>query len=184
MAELDLLPGDKSNPIHTLLRMTATGLTIASSAAAPNILLLLAKHVGINKERSTLRKIQYAKTKGWLTFEDTPDGTKVALSARGYLKWQQIELNRPLQAKRWDGKWRVVLFDIPVTKKKPADAFRAGLKKLGLKQLQRSVWVTPFVCQAQISALRQMYRIKNHVRIAELISVEDEASLKAQFKLS
>ncbi len=183
MAELKLLPKDVASPTSTLLKAAGAGLTIASAVVAPNAPLLLAKQLGYDKNRSVLQSIRYALNKGWLTIEDSPTGVKVALSAAGRLKWQQIELSKPLFEKRWDGKWRVVLFDVPVSKKPAADAFRRALKKLGLKQLQRSVWVTPYECQSEAAVLRQIYGLKDHVRIAELVAIDDESSLKFKFKL-
>lgn len=44
----------------------------------------------------------------------------------------------------WDGKWRIVIFDIPEEKKKLREMLRRTLKNSGFKQLQRSVWVSPF----------------------------------------
>lgn len=43
----------------------------------------------------------------------------------------------------WDEKWRMVSFDIPEKNRKLRNKIRYGLKNLGLKNLQRSLWVTP-----------------------------------------
>lgn len=48
------------------------------------------------------------------------------------------------QGKRWDGKWRVAVFDIPEKQKKTRDYLRNKLAELGFGMLQESVWVTPF----------------------------------------
>lgn len=42
--------------------------------------------------------------------------------------------------KEWDGKWRVVIFDIPEEKRIIRNLFRRNLKKWGFKHLQKSVW--------------------------------------------
>ncbi|MBI4036765.1 hypothetical protein HY386_02730 [Candidatus Daviesbacteria bacterium] len=44
--------------------------------------------------------------------------------------------------KEWDGKWRIVVFDIPEQKRLIRDLFRRNLKKWGFKHLQRSVWIS------------------------------------------
>lgn len=44
--------------------------------------------------------------------------------------------------KNWDGKWRIVIFDIPEQKRLIRDLFRRNLKKWGFKHLQKSVWVS------------------------------------------
>ncbi|MBU1457105.1 CRISPR-associated endonuclease Cas2 [Patescibacteria group bacterium] len=45
--------------------------------------------------------------------------------------------------KKWDGFWRVVMYDFPETEKGKRDSLRNFLKKLGFAQWQISVWVSP-----------------------------------------
>ncbi len=45
--------------------------------------------------------------------------------------------------KKWDNKWRLVLFDIPEEKRDIRDQLRKSLKEIGFKNLQRSVWINP-----------------------------------------
>ncbi|MBI2596575.1 winged helix DNA-binding protein [Candidatus Daviesbacteria bacterium] len=42
----------------------------------------------------------------------------------------------------WDGKWRIVIFDIPEQKRLIRDLFRRNLKKWGFKHFQKSVWIS------------------------------------------
>ena len=42
----------------------------------------------------------------------------------------------------WDGKWRVVIFDIPEKNKRVRNQFRRRLKHWGFKNWQQSVWVS------------------------------------------
>lgn len=42
----------------------------------------------------------------------------------------------------WDGKWRIVIFDIPEEKRIIRNLFRRNLKKWGFKHLQKSVWMS------------------------------------------
>ncbi|MBI3070024.1 MAG: CRISPR-associated endonuclease Cas2 [Candidatus Levybacteria bacterium] len=48
-----------------------------------------------------------------------------------------------LQKEKWDGKWRVVVFDIEETNRNARDIFREKLKELGFGMLQKSVFITP-----------------------------------------
>lgn len=43
---------------------------------------------------------------------------------------------------RWDGKWRIVSFDIPEQKRVLRNLFRRNLKKWGFKYLHKSVWIS------------------------------------------
>jgi len=43
----------------------------------------------------------------------------------------------------WDGKWRVVLFDVPMEKKQLRNKLRRSLRARAFGCLQQSVWITP-----------------------------------------
>src|SRR3989338_1597786 len=47
-----------------------------------------------------------------------------------------------IEDKEWDGKWRIVIFDIPEEKRIIRNLFRRNLKKWGFKHLQKSVWIS------------------------------------------
>jgi phenylacetic acid degradation operon negative regulatory protein len=51
----------------------------------------------------------------------------------------------PLQrwARRWDGQWRMVVFDVPERQKGRREKLRTYLRARGFGYLQNSVWITP-----------------------------------------
>lgn len=51
-------------------------------------------------------------------------------------------ISNNFEEKNWDGKWRVVIFDIPEEKRIIRNLFRRNLKKWGFKHLQKSVWIS------------------------------------------
>src|SRR3990167_2124094 len=51
-------------------------------------------------------------------------------------------ISNQFEEKHWDGKWRVVIFDIPEEKRIIRNLFRRNLKKWGFKHLQKSVWIS------------------------------------------
>lgn len=46
------------------------------------------------------------------------------------------------EGKPWDGKWRIVIYDIPEEKRRIRDLFRRRLKDWGFKYWQQSIWFT------------------------------------------
>lgn len=44
----------------------------------------------------------------------------------------------------WDGKWRIVIFDIEETQRRTRDRLRYLLWSMGFGRLQRSIWISPF----------------------------------------
>jgi len=90
-----------------------------------------------------LKRLQHRKL---IDMEMLPDGTvRMKLLKRGKevtlkMDLEEMTIERP---KRWDGVWRLVLFDIPSNKNKARDALRWKMKQLGFYQLQKSVFLFP-----------------------------------------
>src|SRR4030043_1232532 len=74
------------------------------------------------------------------------EGKKIA----GKYHIDDLQIPKP---KRWDGRWRILIFDIPDKNKIKREALRGKLKELGLYRLQKSVWVCPYNFQREISFL-------------------------------
>ncbi len=65
--------------------------------------------------------------------------------------------------KNWDGKWRVVIFDIPEFQKNARDALRRKFKSLGMFQLQKSVFVYPYDCKKEIDFVSGFFNVAEHI---------------------
>ena len=50
------------------------------------------------------------------------------------------------EEEKWDGKWRLVFWDIPETRKSVRDLLRNKLKQLGFVRWQKSVWASKKNC--------------------------------------
>ncbi|MBC8039130.1 MAG: hypothetical protein H7Y06_01160 [Opitutaceae bacterium] len=64
----------------------------------------------------------------------TENGRLLALGGRDPIE----EWSRP-----WDGRWRLMLFDLPETHRKARLALRRSLKQNGFGWLQNSAWISP-----------------------------------------
>jgi len=78
--------------------------------------------------------------------------------------------------KRWDGKWRVVIFDICEDKKTKRELIRHWFKNIGLIELQRSVYVYPFDFKKHLNLMVGMLVLYKDVKymICDIIEGEDE----------
>lgn len=91
-----------------------------------------------------------------LTYRLTDDGRQKAI-------WESIRFDD----KKWDGKWRLVVFDIPEKRRQARNLLRDNLKKWGFVAWQKSVWATKQDC---VKALRNFIKsvgIKDWVIILE-----------------
>ncbi len=130
-----------------------------------------------------IKEINYKRL---IEFKEENDGTvSVVLSKLGQLhafRYDPENIRVAIPAK-WDGKWRVVIFDIPEKKKKARDALRWELKKIGFIELQKSVWIFPYECQNAVDFIVEVFDIRNHVRILEVSSINNDADLRLKFDL-
>jgi len=83
--------------------------------------------------------------------------------------------------KLWDKKWRVVIFDIPETRKLARNVLREKLKELGFLKIQKSVFIFPYECQKEIDFLRKSYEIEQHVLYMVVESIETDVNLVSYF---
>jgi len=83
----------------------------------------------------------------------------------------------------WDGRWRLVLYDVPHRRKVLRDIFRHALKGLGFYQLQESVWLYPYPCEQQITFLREFYGVGGEVLYVVATKLEDDGPYRTYFGL-
>lgn len=140
----------------------------------------------INKRglRDALRRLYESKH---IRSRENADGTiTMILSEMGKTKaliynLDSMTLKKP---KRWDGLWRVVLFDIPEHKKKGRDAFAERLKKLGFHTLQKSVFAHPYECADEINFITELFQIRPYIRMIIAKDIDNALDLKRRFGLS
>lgn len=106
-------------------------------------------------------------------------GEFIELSVKGKKRLKkyviaQLEIDQP---KTWDKKWRIVIFDIPDTKKKSRDVLRRKLIEIGFAELQESVYVFPFDCLSEISFLKNLLYLGPHVQYIVADRIETEIDL-------
>ena len=109
---------------------------------------------------------------------------KIKLTDRGRaraLEYNFAKLDLPSK-KKWDKKWRIVLFDIPEPKKKTRDALRRKLKKLGFLEFQKSVFIFPFPCRDEINFIINFFDIHDNVFYLEA-PISPDASFRSHFKI-
>ncbi|MBI2622975.1 MAG: CRISPR-associated endonuclease Cas2 [Candidatus Liptonbacteria bacterium] len=113
---------------------------------------------------------------GTLTMELSDAGKRRALT----FNLATMKIARP---PKWDGQWRIVLFDVPEEGKSIRDAFRAHLKRLGFYELQKSVFVHPFECRDEIDFIIELHDLRPHVRFIVAHSIDNAMHLKNIFNL-
>lgn len=81
----------------------------------------------------------------------------------------------------WDGKWRIIIFDIPEDHKYVREIVRGLLTRIGCYQLQKSVYVYPHECIGVVRYLEQCYGIDRYVQFIVAERIETEVDLITHF---
>ncbi|HFC76879.1 MAG TPA: hypothetical protein ENJ27_01475 [Candidatus Moranbacteria bacterium] len=89
-----------------------------------------------------------------------------------------IKFKKP---KKWDKKWRIVIFDIPEKNRMFRSILRNHLKDLHFKKLQNSVFVAPYPFEKSILDLVSLYQAEKYVRVITAIKINNEVKLKHYF---
>src|SRR3989344_785465 len=84
---------------------------------------------------------------------------------------------------RWDGKWRLVIFDIPERRRNVRDKMRALMFRLGFLRLQDSVWVYPYACEELVTLLKTDLKTGRAVLYVIADAIEFDAPIRAHFGL-
>ncbi len=68
---------------------------------------------------------------------------------------------------KWDGKWRLVVWDIPEKRRQARDLLRFKLKQLGFKQWQQSIWASKINCTRLLRDFIKQVGIEDWVMVIE-----------------
>lgn len=116
------------------------------------------------KKASLAQALKRLREKGLIDFVDD-EKLEYRLTDSGKQKaiWESIKMDD----KKWDGKWRVVVFDVPEKRRQARNLLRGSLKKWGFKKWQQSVWATKKNCTKPLREFIESVGIKDWVMVLE-----------------
>ena len=124
-------------------------------------------NLGPNRKKSSLVHAIRRLRKGGYIERDIDQGKiilKLTQLGRDYLGIEED----------WDGKYRIVIWDIPENKRRIRDLFRRRLKEWGFRSWQRSVWVSKKNITKRLRKLILELGIEKWVAVVE----SDDSSLE------
>lgn len=163
----------------------AAGL-IALAVAAPNAVQLL--RFFMKNDRRYRAPAYVSKTierlhRQGLIFVFEQKGEQVArLTEKGQRELLRYQLKeKRLKKWRWDGKWRMLIFDIEEKRRFARDRARYDMFSFGFIRLQDSVWVYPYDCEEVVTLLKAQYRIGKEMLYIVTDNIEGDKELKQKF---
>jgi Phenylacetic acid-responsive transcriptional repressor len=159
---------------------------ISVATIAPNVLSAM-KKLGLITHPRQIESIKRSRDKlvekGLL---DNKNGQlKITQHGKRYLfKCLTLGENKELnKKKKWDGKWRVLVFDIPEIRRFDRDSIRYALVSIGFMRLQDSVWIYPYNCEDLISLLKADTETDDNVLYMIVEAIENDEPIKKYFGL-
>ncbi len=177
----------KTSIQHVLLHTVATAGLLSVALLAPNALQVLRVFDGSKSRRMNPKYLfgtAFEKLIGkrMLQIEQTPRGKFVRLTEKGKFELaSKIGKARVQKPRRWDKRWRVVIYDIKEQRKKLRIQLKEILRAYGFYRLQDSVWVYPYDSEALLILLKANFKIGNEVLYLVVEQVENDKHLKEHF---
>jgi len=180
----------KENIQRAVLSTLALTGGLAVALLAPNVLQALPQVMGKQRYKLAFQARTAAgrlAIKGHVRFVERRGKKYIEITDEGQrfigIEQQRLALLAS-KKKRWDKRWRIVMFDIPQRRRRDRDHLRQLMKASGFLRLQDSVWVYPYDCEELITLIKADMRIGKDVLYAIVESIENDRWLKEHFNLT
>lgn len=190
------MPDKKLDPkVKNVLLLVGAGSFLAASVLMPGLPLLAKPFWDKKREeeanawkkfnkwrlRQVLKRLYDQKL---VEIYETGEGYTVKVTEKGRRRLLKYNLDDLiLTDKKWDKKWRIIIYDVDESKKTLRNVFQKMLRKLEFLQLQKSVYLTPYPCENEVEYLRQIYGIGREVVLLTITGLENEQAYKEYFGL-
>jgi len=179
-------------------QITQVALCVLAVASVPALVFLAAamgnalrvfkqfersKHFSKEQVRNSINHLRREKLIEYLADKNGKTIVKITKKGETRLRAFDIELMKIEKPKKWDGKWRLIMFDIPMRFTKGREALRYHLKTLGFFLFQKSAWIYPYPCEDEIIFIADFLGVGKYVEILVADSVLREERIKKYFDL-
>ena len=158
------------------LMFLALGAIVFGGAIVPGVLRamkgsgLLEEETGFGEKQIKNALYSLKKDKLVEIIRDDKNKVSVKLTNKGKERIRKFSIDTVCikKPKKWDGKWRILMFDIPTKPKVynlAREALRSKIKELGFYQMQKSVWVYPYECEDEILFIAEAFSVERYIEI-------------------
>ena len=140
------------------------------------------KQATIKKAIKKLELLDYIKIK---QDNQNKEKFKISITKKGAQEYLKYKIEKKKKTK-WDGKWRIIIFDILESQRQIRNLLRRKLKWLGFKELQKSAWVFPYDVERETKEILEVCNIDivGDVRFLTVERMNNDEDLKKEFGLN
>lgn len=137
-------------------------------------------------KRRFYNSFNYLKNKGLINLDYKGKQLYISLTEEGQARakkyWiDDLEIIKP---KKWDRKWRIMIFDVKNEQRTKREALRGKIKELGLYQIQKSVWVYPYDFEKEARVLKEFFGFSSEeMKIITASKIENDEAIRKHFDL-
>lgn len=171
-----------------LVGIAAIGV-LAVAASSPYFVLGVIRAVlkgDIHRPASARATFYRLKKEGCIRIKKKNRQIYISLTEKGRKRAGRFQINHLMikKQKRWDKRWHIIFFDVTDKQRIKREALRGLLKRLGLYQLQKSVWIHPYEFRDEMGLLKDFFGFSSHeVRYVITGDIGDDTPLKKHFNL-
>lgn len=171
----------------SIIGMIALAGILVVAATAPNVVRLFQNVAPSAREPAQRFRERVAKLKkrGLVRYRFENGRYVLELTEAGRAYAERIKIGDAVikTPKRWDGQWRMIIFDIAERRRAVRDKVRRIVADLGLYRLQDSVWVHPYDCEDIITVLKKDLKLGVELRYVVAGVIEYDEPIRRYFKL-
>lgn len=131
------------------------------------------------------RSLKSLSESGLIQEFETEQSNFYRITPEGRHKLRSLKLSSPtsLVSTHWDGYWRMVMLDLPESRKSERNSLRYILKKAGFVMLKNSVWISPYPLEHLFMNIKKDMGLSTEiiVTVTQLIDPETEEELYKLF---
>ena len=84
---------------------------------------------------------------------------------------------------RWDGRWYLITFDIPETKKVVRNQLILTLKRHGFVNYAKGLWLIPYNPSRMVASLRKQLKLKTELKLIIAQSIDFESKYRKHWDI-
>ncbi|MDP2789089.1 MAG: hypothetical protein Q8O46_03510 [bacterium] len=182
-------PGAKATEVSLIiLALASLPVLVFIAAAMGNAVQVFkqfetSRHFSKKQIRNSLNHLRRKKLIEYVCDRNGKTIIKITRKGETRLHAFSIDLMTIKKPSVWDGKWRLVMFDIPLRFTKGREALRYHLKDLGFYQFQKSAWIYPYPCEDEIIFIADFFGVRKFIEILTVKEMLNERELKNKFGL-
>lgn len=170
---------------RSILRLVESGFDDSATEASAFEVINYFKPQDRFERNRIWKAIKYLEEQKRIAINERGDEYYILLTQEGKVKLAEVAIwDLSISApKRWDKKWRIVMFDFPKEMTTIRNSFRQKLEDMGFTTYQRSVYIYPFECYEEVRAVIDFFKVESHVRYLLAVDIDSTESYIKHFDL-